>query len=136
MTLLHVKYWSTCADVGDVFRRAAGISDVQGASWQLLICPYSYLSRQDTVVSLCKHGQRGSANSRPSLWPLRSSRRDPSNSLPYLQNMLYRRSLVAQQVKDLVLSLLWQDPCCGAGSTPGLGISMGQRCIHKMGTYC
>ena len=35
-------------------------------------------------------------------------------------------SLVAQWVKDLVLSLQWLGHCCGMGLIPGLGTSMCQ----------
>ena len=41
---------------------------------------------------------------------------------------VFRSSLVAQKVKDLVLSLQWLGCCYGTGLNPGLGTST--RCGH------
>ena len=39
---------------------------------------------------------------------------------------------MAQQVKDLALSLLWHRYCCGAGSVPDPGTSSCQGCGQKI----
>ena len=85
---------------------------------KLYLCTYryiyifNYLGQADKklITMLASEKRNGCWAS----WPLQGDR---------IQNLWPRSSLVAQGVKDLVLSLLWLSHCCGVGSIPGQGTS-------------